>query len=107
MKNKILLLSLNKAFKSLDKINNLNDKVVSFKYVLNKSTSMLKFVNARLENMVNKTEKKIKREKDKIKLNEKIHKFMNNNINFVNEHLKEEFEIFQNEFRKLKINLED
>jgi len=105
MKNKILLMSLNSAFKNIDKIDKVENKITSYKYILKKATSMLNLVNSRLENMTVKTEKKLKKEKDKIKLNEKINKYFEKNKEFVLEHLKNEYELFVKEFKRLKDNL--
>jgi len=102
MKNKVLLITLTKSFKSLDKIKKESDKIIAFKFVLDKATSMLKMVNARIENIANKTDKKLKKEQDKIKLNEKIKLFMDKNINLIEKHLSAEHSKFQNEFDKLK-----
>lgn len=72
MRDMVLFITLNQAFKSVNNFKTEAEKIRAFDFILQKANSMLKLVNTRLEAMESKTEKKLKREKDKIKLNEKI-----------------------------------
>ena len=104
IKNKILLVTLTKSLKSLDKFpeDRIDQKVSAYTQILLKATEMLTLVNARIEGMDSKTEKKLKRERDKITLNEKIYKYMSENREFVDQNIKDKFDIFESKFLKLK-----
>ena len=102
MKNLIMFRALDSALKSISKVKLEKDKVHGYKFILDRATSMLKLVNYRLENMKSKTDKKLKKEKDKIKLNEKINSHIEKENELVEKFLKEEYLLFKNEFDKMK-----
>lgn len=108
MKNQVMFITLNTAFKSIKKIKKEEDKIKSFKFIIEKATSMLKLVNSRISKMESKTEKKLKRERDKIKLNQRIFKELNLEENkiIISKYLKDEYELFLKEFNELKSLLE-
>lgn len=111
MRDMVLFITLNQAFKSVNNFKTEAEKVRAFEFILQKANSMLKLVNTRLEGIESKTEKKIKKEKDKIKLNEKIAVEVekNRNILILSESTRLLVEEFEKQYSKLKelLNLGD
>lgn len=111
MRDMVLFITLNQAFKSVNNFKTEAEKVRAFEFILQKANSMLKLVNTRLEGIESKTEKKIKKEKDKIKLNEKIAVEVekNRNILILSENTRLLVEEFEKQYSKLKelLNLGD
>jgi hypothetical protein len=71
MKEKVLLLTLNQAFKSVNNFKTDKEKINAFDFILGKSNELLTLAIIKL-NLGGITDKKIKKEKDKLSLNLKI-----------------------------------
>jgi len=102
LKKDVLFLTLSRALKEVSKFKDLKEKERAIKYILDKANSMLFMVNSRLENIQNLTDKKKKKELDKLKLNQKILAFIEKNKEFVEGCLKKESDIFKQRLTKLE-----
>ena len=79
LKDKVQLLALEKAFKSVDNFKEEKQIHEAYIYILEKATSMINMTIFRLSNKENLTDKKKKRELGKIKLNNRIKKYVDKN----------------------------
>ena len=79
LKDKVQILALEKAFKSVDNFKEEAKIHEAYVYVLKKATSMINMSVFRLGNKENLTDKKKKREQGKIKLNIRIKKYVDKN----------------------------
>jgi hypothetical protein len=104
IKDKLQIVALEKAFKSVDKLK-VEEKIhESYIYILEKAISMIKLTNARLENKKNLTDKKKKKEEGKIKLNKKIFSYVEKNKELLerNNELKILIKDYNEVFEKMK-----
>ena len=108
LKDKVQILALEKAFKSVDNLKEEKRIHESYIYILEKAISMINLTNARLENKDNLTDKKKKKEQGKIKLNKKIYSYVQKNKELLekNEELKILIKDYTNVFNKMKNILE-